>query len=201
MTGVKNYISLIDSIKSLDKTISVRQTSKPLLSSTIITSEFVDPKVIDSFICTKNDIDINLCAIEYDHIMPYTRQVSVIPAVDRSVYWIGIIKTKNYYPHTFIRPEKLIDKLVNLFTLVDIKVPYKESFNSKYYVASDKTVKLISSLSDSIIDYLTELENITLELKGNTCIYRLDNKPINEAQTKKYIDIGFRLTKKMQSGL
>ncbi len=188
MSGIQNYNQLIDLIKTFDNSVGFELTSDPPIENAAIVAELSDFSITESFICFRNDKTINLCAVEYNS---YSRR-----AVSHDYYWIGIIRLPRAFPHTYIKPESLADKVAKWFIKIDIAVPNQDSFNSRYFLASDNSEELLLNMPMSFFNYLGQFDKMLVEINKELCFFRLDEKPISREQTLSYLEMGSELLNK-----
>jgi hypothetical protein len=95
-------------------------------------------------------------------------------------------------PDTIIRPNTLAEKLANLVTHSHTRIPHYSKFNSRYLVESITPDLLISKLTDELLLYIENFEDLYLEIRDKKCLL-LHLRPANYNDTVQLIEISKRV--------
>ncbi len=101
--------------------------------------------------------------------------------INENQLW-GFKKLKKDYGNLYIREEKLIDKVIELFHSLEIDFPQDTEFSKRFYVCSDNENKTRLALDQNTRTLFCEIpnrENFIFEIQQNHLVMG-NRKPINE---------------------
>jgi hypothetical protein len=94
----------------------------------------------------------------------------------------------------FIRKETIADKLVDLFTRVDVDFQEYPNLSRNYYIIGERQVDIEKHLPKGLLESLEKVEDLTIEINGNWGLARTE-KNLTQNLLLMLISIGNRITK------
>jgi hypothetical protein len=94
----------------------------------------------------------------------------------------------------FIRKETTIDKVIDLFTKVDIDFAENPNFSKNYLVIGDSPDLVRSYLPKGLMDSLEKIKNMTIEINGNWGLIRPERN-LSKNVLLLLLSIGYKMTK------
>jgi hypothetical protein len=93
----------------------------------------------------------------------------------------------------YIRKETLVDKVLDLFTKVDIDFTEFPNFSKNYYVVGEKPDLVKQYLPKSLMKALDTIKNITVEINGNWGLLRTERN-LTEDVLMFLVSVGNKMT-------
>lgn len=93
----------------------------------------------------------------------------------------------------YIRKEMLVDKVLDLFTKVDIDFAEFPNFSKNYYVVGEKPDLVKQYLPKSLMKALDTIKNITVEINGNWGLLRTERN-LTEDVLMFLVSVGNKMT-------
>lgn len=90
----------------------------------------------------------------------------------------------------YLSPEKLSDKIVDLFIRQDIDFSINKKFSNKYRLIGNDKKLLQENFSSDFMNYVTELDYLEIEDIKQRCILCISRFPITNKIISKTIDVG-----------
>lgn len=101
---------------------------------------------------------------------------------------VGICELKKDYGMVIIRPETIVDKIVDWFVPVEIDFEIDPDFSEKYYVLTNDDSKLKRVANKGFLAAIKNFDGLEIEITGNILMVRL-RKPFSTENAK--IILGF----------
>lgn len=94
----------------------------------------------------------------------------------------------------YIRKETITDKVLDLFTKMDVDFSDYPNFSKNYLVVGDKPELLRQHLPKALLGSLDKVEDLTTEINGNWALLRTE-KNLTENVLLLLMSIGYKMTK------
>jgi len=94
----------------------------------------------------------------------------------------------------YIRKETIIDKVLDIFTKVDIDFIEYPNFSKNYLVIGEYPDQVRSYLPKGLMDSLEKIKNMTVEINGNWGLIRPERN-LTEIVLLLLLSIGYKMTK------
>jgi hypothetical protein len=133
-----------------------------------------------------------LALVEYDIEYINARKTRASVATASHLYLFGHLELNKDYGVSYIRPESLKDKVLEMFVPVEIDFPEAPEFSSKYYVLSNDKEKFANAVSPSLMRYLLEVEGLEIEFRNNECLFRFEGV-VEEEKSLQLCEVGLNL--------
>jgi hypothetical protein len=94
-------------------------------------------------------------------------------------YLFGYLTLKNSYPRTYIHPETIKEKIVDIFLQRDVDFSHSKQFSSRFQVLTENKNSLSNLLQFKNLDGLAHFPEMELELFNNMVLFRSSRKPVS----------------------
>ena len=110
-------------------------------------------------------------------------------------YFFGLLTTKKPFPATLAYPERIREKIADIFTKAEVDCLENKRFSWNFYVLTKEKERLQQTFSLLSLDELSTFDEMEFELKGNQCLFRNSRRPVSYNEAIEFCN----LTEKMIS--
>jgi hypothetical protein len=104
-------------------------------------------------------------------------------------YLFGYLTIKNSYPRTYIHPETIKEKIVDIFLQRDVDFSHSKQFSSRFQVLTENKNSLSNLLQFKNLDGLAHFPEMELELFNYSALFRSSRKPVSIAEAALFCDM------------
>ncbi len=115
-------------------------------------------------------------------------------------YFVGLLNLKTTYPYTVIKPERLEDKIQDLFTHAELDFAESKKFSNAFYVLTKDKDLLTTILSHKNLEALAEMKDLVLEIIDNQCLFLCSTLSGINQQTAQLFCDGAKLLNRVLNG-
>lgn len=186
---VQNSLNLVES------KFKVKPISKSILKDFYIFSSNKNALLLYTWTIQIEQQSFNINLVQYDFNYHKGSRNHLSVRTDRSFYFFGQFPLQVDLGLCFIKPETFRDKINELFIKTEIDFVKYPKFSSKYYVIGDDKQKLETNLSSSFFQFMETMEDIHIECRNNSCVFRYSTNSVHPDDVLKFCSTGFQLQK------
>lgn len=108
-------------------------------------------------------------------------------------YLFGCFTGKKNFPHTYIQPEGIKEKISDLFLKQDVDFDNNKKFSRRFHVITEDSRRLKDIFMLKDLDRLAPFRNMEIELKDNRCLFRPSRKSVSEKEAKLFCELALAL--------
>jgi hypothetical protein len=149
-------------------------------------------RLIGAWRIIKDHHQFVLCLLDYAHSYESAGNQGGFIHTDVDKYFWGYLQSNVNAEPTYIRPESLRDKILELFHSTETKIPAYPEFSKKFYVLSASGNGRIPWLSNELVTLLDNNRTIEIEFRGRSCLFKR-SKPIAIDEARMLCDFGLAL--------
>jgi len=145
----------------------------------------LNSSIVDTFRSIDGRFHLDVFVVEYESEYKNAR----VHYIGFDKYLLGHIVTKKKFPRTYIQPESIKDKLLNLFLKQDLNFKNSKQFSNSFQVLTDEKQEVTHIMQNLDLDKLSQFHEMEIEFVGNSCLFRSSRKPISINDTDEFIDL------------
>ena len=181
-------------VLSLENEYSFKSSNNPNLNLFYLFNTKESAKILNTWQVFENEDYFKLIMLQYNSFIDAAGPTGGSRSYKSDGYLYGIISTKLNYGHVLIRPEKILDKVIEIFNPVELDFPHHKKFSRQFFVLSDNQRFVLQNFNFEILEFLSSFKKLELEIVKNHCLFRLE-KSINKKEAHQLCKLGIGLSK------
>jgi len=141
-----------------------------LISKLIIFEGVINLELIDAIKVYHESFHYIHCFVSYDLEIVTSSKTGVSRSIVKESYQFTIMELNRFFGHSLIRPEKLSDKISEIFNRRELDFSDHKEFSKNYYFLSDNEDLTRSSVNWRFLDTINSYKNLIIEMIDNKLV-------------------------------
>jgi len=175
------------SLSILQQKLSLKESSHRNLKNFLMFKN-LEATVIDSYTAaTGKPLHVSM--------VKYYSSVQIGRTTDSSDdnYLFGLFPTGKSYPRTYICKETIGQKIIDLFTKMEVDFDHSKKFSRTFHVLTEDKKRLQDMLLLKDLNPLAAFPEMEVEIQNSACLFRSSRKPISPEEAEEFSELAIAL--------